>query len=240
MTLAWRPWLPEGVTRRQNVRAELERVVDGWAAAWFATPRLSAPDFGRPQEGGPLTQPVSTSISPSDLLQLAALAAEVTDAPDALTGADRTLLRGLGEVMIADLRRRIEDRLTIGPVAPVGGEALEVRLGLRGARPTLGVVIAEAALVGLAKSLMPLPATGGEPLSGVAQALTGTSLTVEAILGDANLTFGDLRGLAVGDVLVLDTLLDGRLALCLPGSDQPFAAALLNPSADHLTVTVSR
>jgi flagellar motor switch/type III secretory pathway protein FliN len=239
LTVDWRPWLPAGIAQRPEVRAELARVVDGWASAWFATACLSAADFGRPQDGG-VGQPLALAVGPGELLHLAALAADLTDAPEALTGADRTLLRGLGEAMVADLHRRIEDRLAIGAPAPVGGESLEIRIGPRGARPTLIIAIAEAALVGLAKGLMSTPPAPRASLTGIAQALTETSLTIEAILGEANLTFGDLRGLAVGDVLVLDTPLEGLLALSLSGGDRAFATARLNPSDDHLTLTVSR
>lgn len=238
MTADWHPWLPAGIADRTEVRAALSREVTDWASAWFASPRLGAIDFGRSQVAG--EGPVVLAIEGADLLQLAALAAEVTDPVEALAGADRTLLRGLGDEMLADLRRRLQVLLGPGPGVGFGGVDIEMRLGPKGLRPSLRVGLAEAALVGLAKRLMPTPAPASVPIATMASALTETRLIIDATLGRVDLTLGDLRGLATGDVLVLDTALDGKIGLSLLGSETQFAAALLSQTGDDMTLTLSR
>jgi len=238
LTIGWRPWLPAGFADRMDVRSALSDEVTNWASAWFASPCLGAVDFGRSQVVG--DGPVVLAIDAADQLQLAALAADVTDPIEALSGADRTLLRGLGDEMFADLRRRLQALLAPTAENGFGGADVEMRLGPKGLRPSLRIGLAETTLVGLAKRLMEPPAPASGPLETMTSALTETRLTVDATLGKVDLTLGDLRGLATGDVLVLDTPLDGKIGLSLSGSETQFATALLSQTGDDMTLTVSR
>ena len=241
MTVSWRHWLPDGCADRSDVRAELAAVVADWTLAWFAIPQLGEPDFGRPAGEVPLSGDLKLSVDPSEVARLGALAAEMADAGDDLAGADQAVLRGLGDEMLADLRRRFEQRLITkegqGGSAPA---ELEIRFGPRGRRPTVRIAFAAGPLVRLAKSLMPPASAMGEPVSAAMSGLTDTRVLVEATLGSAQLTLGDLQGLSPGDVLVLDTPLDGVLRLSIKGSDDLLAAARLSQDTEALTLVVGR
>jgi flagellar motor switch/type III secretory pathway protein FliN len=238
LTATVRSWLPAGIADRADVRSALSGEVENWASVWFAGPRLGAIDFGRRQSsvgGG-----AAVAIEAPDLLQLAALAAEISDPVEALSGADRSLLRGLGEEMLVDLRRRLEALLDPPAQGSGVGPALEMRLGPKGLRPSLRIVLAEEVLVGLIKQIIGRATRAAEPLASIASALTETSLTIDVNLGKVDLTLGDLRGLAKGDVLVLDTPLDGTISLSLSGARAVFATARLSQTGDDMTLTVSR
>lgn len=65
-----------------------------------------------------------------------------------------------------------------------------------------------------------------------AAALRDTKLVAEAVLGHARLPVGELEGLAVGDVLLLDRRLNDKVVLRLAGQIEPIANGQLDRSDD--------
>lgn len=240
-------WLPIGVTARVAVQAAIGQAVAEWAALWFPRPQVSVssfkPTLGEPRDDADgsgwriYRRSVAISCSRRASARLAGWALDAELDPPSPRKADRRLLDLFERRLVEDLAYKVE--LACGldgeaqprpkgvrnPFGKLGGVA--VGLADDFGAPLLSLAIPLPAVLPLCRSS--LPAAGGKParLASFAQALGSADLTIEAILGAAEVPVADLRTLAPGDVLVLKRGLSDAVDVSLVGSDSAFAHAKL-------------
>jgi hypothetical protein len=253
-----RDWLPVEALAGTGVRAAVADAVGAWSAAWFprqaylvaslkpvaagSAPIAAYSDWRVYRAAAAIACPHGTGAA------LVAAALDAKPGQGAATGADRELLAGFESRLLADLALKLEQALGIAgtfqdppraashPYGPLGGLAIGLT-DEAGANP-LALALPLPALVPFVKNAMP-PAPVRRPApSPLAPALGATRVALEATLGEAELAFGDLRALAPGDVLLLDTSLGQPAALALRGRPVPVARGSLGEQAGRLTLTL--
>ncbi len=251
-------WLPIEVVTGAPVRALLDDVVGAWSADWFPRRRVSVAEHTAVQgeRGENTPQPMwriyrslialRCSDAGSHRLVGAALDARPDDAP--ATDHDRLIVQSMLDSILIDLANKLEAALRLESEAS-NGLRFEARpfANSGGAMITLAddqgfklltVALPLRAVLPYARSQMPAPIRQHEKPSRMTQALAPTTLEVGAWLGRAAITLEDLKGMSVGDVLVLDTRLDEPARLCALGSDLPLAFGRLGSADDRLSLTL--
>lgn len=230
---ATRPWLPEGALTSPQAAAAVAGVVGDWARHWFHAPGFraaarwtSAPDEGA---GWAPPRPLSPYVAVQGRTDGADLIGQALVAlPSARTlqpAHDRQLLGAAGRSVLADL----DDRLA-GFVGDLGH--ITMSHGSRLAAPRLCLAIEDAAghavhrLLAEPGVVIALARLGVEKRKAAAvltprsEALADARVACGILLGRAHLPYADVRGLAVGDVVILaagraaarDLLVEGKVA----------------------------
>lgn len=236
MTTA-RPWLPEKALTAPRTAGPIAETIGEWARHWFAEPALRAA-----QRWARLPSPAeqaNETWSPSRPLSRHMSVQYRTDARDVIGSAllafpgprgirhakDRQLMQLVSDSVLADLTDRLE-RFTAGLDGPAwspgdsqAAHGFLLAIADDTGRAVIRLLADPALLVALARQGVETR-KGIVPLTGRADALAEVRVACGALLGRANLPYRDVRGLAVGDVLVLgarreaacDLLVDGRVA----------------------------
>lgn len=241
MTSSAIDWAPLETMDGAGLRRVLQVPVDAWGEAWFGEPkaRVEEPRLGRghlrsPPEGGrwtPLAPRLALAITGRMRLAMAGMALGGGEALF-VTEADRQIGEGLARRMTEDLAARLWAILAPGeaPDGPIatplfdemGGAMVAVRWAGDGERIWIAIPAA-LALVHL-RDRPRADGSGRSPLAPRFRAVADQTATLDVILGAARLTPDELTHLAVGDVLVLDTALQGRVRLSRPGGGLELAA----------------
>jgi flagellar motor switch/type III secretory pathway protein FliN len=222
-----RDWLPAEAAERPAVRARVDAAVAAWSQAWIvgegvhlegwalaSTTPVASVDVWRTCAGG-----LRVCCSPRASLRLA-VAALGTRAEDVeLTDRDRVLLSALGERMIDDLVRRLRDLPgPEGGAAAAGGAEPRVVARLADGTASLFAVSLPLPLVTrLARQALPAPRPAASRPAQRATSIAKATVRLEATLGGVQVDLVQLRGLAVGDVLVLDRALADPIQLSVAG-----------------------
>lgn len=231
-----RAWLPETALTAPRTAGAIGGTIEDWTAYWFAAPVLSVQAQWallpvEPERGEAWTpaRPISPHLElqcradAGDIVGRALLPLSAAKGPS--QAKDGELLRSVGNNMLADLAERLERFAASldGPAWEPGSAADALRFGLAleddGGNAVIRLLADSTLLVALARRSAK-PRREGFPLVGRADAVADVTVECGALLGRANLTYRDVHGLAVGDVLILDArhdapadlLVDGELA----------------------------
>ena len=246
MSQSVREWLPPGAGESAALRRLVGEAVGAWAAKWFVRADATAAGFAAAHGTAPRRAcgwraggAVATSQSAPETLRLAGLALGADPEPLVLSEADSDLIGRFTAAVAADLAASLEHALGIEPAAadaaapaedPFAGDGgLVFTVSDRAERPLLQAAIPAAALVPFLKGAMAPPRKRPAPLARLGRAFEATSVRVEARLGETTLPLGDLAGLAVGDVLILDRPVEDGAELAIARSGRPFAQGAIVP-----------
>ncbi|HYF22972.1 MAG TPA: FliM/FliN family flagellar motor C-terminal domain-containing protein [Caulobacteraceae bacterium] len=247
------PWLPVDALVREAVRAPLDAAVRRWSARWFAgrsvgVPRLAAvPATERPRgDWRVYRRAAAIDCSRQARTRIADLGLDCSLDRLTLGEADRRLVDAFEREVLRDLSQTVEDALGVlgdwrpapeTPAEPLGrlGGATAGLADDRGA-PLLTLALPQACLLPLCRESLGPPRPGEEPPGSRVRALASTPVALEAVLGQAEVALADLKALAPGDVLVLDTRLDGPALLRVAGAGRPVAEGVLTQDEDALAL----
>ena len=243
-------WLPIETVARPQVRHLLEDAVSAWSKAWFTSRHLAItavrpiPGVVQPRADRPVFG-ATTAIgySARAIARLLDWALDTRLDEVAVLAADQEVLDGFERAMMEDLAARIEaaieapnaDAVTLA--TPAGG--LETTIGDEAAGDLITFTLSLAALLPAIRGSLPPPARRF-PLAAMGDAIEASSLSVEALLGHADIRLSDLDGLAPGDVLVLQTRLDAGVGLSLTGSSSTLGRGSLTDIDGHRAVALEQ
>lgn len=254
MRTAAREWLPAGALTGDPVRSAIAEAVEGWGSAWFASVRLRvagldegigsriAEDEAMRSHGERLL----VSLPAASAAKLVIRALDARSGQEAATERDRALLDDFERRMFGNLALRIELALgaSIGAAdaprdVPDGraADAITVRIA-DGKGEVASLSIPRAPVIRFRKSRVAADGRLRARLPGMLNAVSPIRLNVEARLGKAELPLADLRGLAPGDVLILDHALSEPVDIILAGSARPFARARLDEGDGAMALTI--
>ena len=251
-------WLPLDVSLRPGVRSRVDQAVLKWSQTWISKRRLkvctwtTAVSQPRGDQDGAgwqrYTSGLAISASRRARTRLLDWGLDIQLDELALTETDRQLIEQIERRMLEGLVGDVEQSLSVTaeggaaqtlvtePFAGQGGAI--IGLTDSGSSALLTLAVPFAVLLPLCLEDLPPPRPRPEPLSSRAYSVGSTRLSIEAGLGQAEMTLKDLRNLAVGDVLVLDKALDEPAELSLAGTEALLAQASIADQAGQMTLTL--
>lgn len=257
MRSAPREWLPLEIAGHASLRATMSGVAQAWSEHWFAHRRAIVGVIDA-VAGGALVGDSSRSwrrhgavLAINTPVGGARLAGWLLDADwdPLLTGlAEQLILETLETAVLGDLCERVrkalgltdsasgEPQTTLDPLGPDGGAVAELKEA--GGGLALRIAIPLAALAAARKSDMPARTPRTRPVETRLAALGQTMIEAQAGLGSVELSLEDLQNLAPGDVLVLNTRLDGLALLTVEGTARPLAQGRVSNTEGRLCLTL--
>jgi len=222
VTLQAGEWLPDDAFTEEAVRLALAEQVSGWSNRWFARAQTEI-------------SAVRMSAGKSRLAQ-SLLVRGVTTEADLSGRGKRTLLEGalgvdLSELTLTESDHKVLDAFATEAVKDMlsaldrmgegksGGAMLSVSLSLEG-KEMVVVTLSCQVLIPAMKAASGGVCHSDKALRSRTEGLKQVELIVEGFLGQAELTLDDLKGLALGDVVVLDSSLKSPIELRLHSSKQ--------------------
>lgn len=246
-------WLPVEATACAPVKSAIEGGVADWCEHWFAGRRVRVAGLTPTPKSAPAStdeagwrlfgQSVAISYPKKAATRLLEWALDVELERIVLTDVDRQLMQAFERRLIGDLAVRLETALgvggglrdlpanTIDPLGRLGGLVVSLADGQGLQLLSLGIPL--ATVLPLCKSSSARVDRQPVPLDRLMQALGPVTVSVDAMLGKAEITLSDLQGLSAGDVLILDVGLDDLARLTLPSSDSTIAHAKLIDVEGH-------
>ncbi len=239
-----REWLPPGAAESGAVRRLVGEAVGQWAAKWFVRAEAAPAGFAATRGAAPHRAcgwrsggAAATSQSAAETLRLAGLALGADPEQLVLSEADRDLIDRFTAAVAADLAASLDRALRLEPAAagtstedPFADEGgLVFTITDRAERPLLQAAIPAAAMVPFLKGAIAPPRRSASPLARLGRSFESTAVKVEARLGAATLPLGELAGLAVGDVLILDRAVADGAELAIAPAGPPFAHGAVVP-----------
>jgi len=245
MTQQFKHWLPQGAFCLDAVGAVLAPAIEPWSTNWFARKSAAvssvrtyetaaAPSGAAAQSVQVFAERAAVQLPPRGkrLLLDTLLALDLSQ--QILSDGDRRILDHLASQVLDDLGARI-DKLFEAEPRFADEQFLSVGLALEG-RELLVVTLPEHILIPRIKARLTKTNRVSQPLRKRLQALAGTKIVAEAVLGRADLAMNDLESMAVGDVVVLDRDLSDAIDLHLSGSAKPFTCGRLVHDGEHYTL----
>jgi hypothetical protein len=187
---------------------------------------------------------IAVRTLPSARAQLAGLALNAQTHELAQSAADRDLMEALGAAIVADLVRALgaafgvpvvadgaEDKPAASPrlattaADPLGEGGLTISLEAGREAPVTLIALSWRAILPVCKSTFAKPGAARRPSVPRATTAARTPVVLEASLGRASIALADLRSLAPGDVLILDTTVNDGAAVSVADSEHVFARA---------------
>lgn len=243
-------WLPAEASERGVVRAAVETVIAGWASHWFGRGELRLFEWALAETGRPVDPAAWRSCGPGlevccplrAASRLAGLALDVRLEGMDLGERDRLLVSAFARRIVDELVERLR-RLFVGDAETVASEPRpdERRITASiadGSDVLISVSVSTALLLGLTRRTLPaLPAPAriaGDRLS----ALGRSAVRLEVTLGTAMLSLAEAKGLACGDVLVLDRRLADPAELSLASSADVIARGVLTEDDGRMALVL--
>lgn len=228
-----RHWLPLEAVERNAVRAAAEACVAEWSAHWFARGELvlsgwalvapgAAPDPGARDAGRGLQVACPTRAA----LRIACQALDVRLEQLDANGRDRALAAALARRIVDDLVARMGGLLSPEGDGGGAGRRLIATISDRN-DPLVSVGLPAERLVALCRRTLPPPGPRPQSPAPRHEALGRTRLRLEVNLGEAAVSLAEARGLAVGDVILLDRRLDEAVDLTAARSPALVARGVL-------------
>lgn len=251
MTSGARDWLPLDAFDDSTIDAALAGAVARWSGRWFEGPAISVvksavrkPGYRRtPIERAWRCFADSGFVDCSDkaLSVVALRALDATSKIKTSAIADKKLLEAFGLAIVEDLFLTLRSTLkcpgesiatidAIDPFAEMGG--LELRLDSSPGMSAMIIGIPAGNLVARRKS----PLTRQDPFvpgCNLLSAIEASSCTYQVALGHVNISAADLKALAVGDLLVLDTATKDPLEIISSASAASLCHGRLTADAAH-------
>lgn len=234
MTLAWTPWLPENAVLPAAVQRMLADQIGNWSGDWFAgAPAYAVGQFSRvtaPRSELRKTiwhdsgEGVAIGLPATGAAALGALVIDVSTAPGNRSAEDIELLGSLGKDCLDDLKHRLGQLFALSKpdwrqseAGQGAGPAQRLEISLAARALTIQVELTESRFARFLRTMLPASAPTG-PLADGADALAGIAVSLSALLGRCSLNLAELSGLAVEDVLVLDSGTADSLPLAVDGA----------------------
>jgi len=231
-------WLPPDAFTEDAVRPALDQTVSVWSARWFVGARavISAVHPGGVKPRMAQSLQVKGGVPQAELpgrgkrtLLEAALGTDLSGLT--LTECDHRVLDDFAAEAIKDLLAAL-DSLGEGGA---NGPSLCVTLSLEG-KEMVCITLPGGVLIPTMKAAIgAVRRRGAAPRSRV-DALKPVKLMAEGLLGRAEVTLDDLRDLAVGDVVVLDSSLKSMVELRLPGNSQRIGRGRLVRTNEQISI----
>ena len=253
MPIRARKWLPPGSLDGAALALALTATLDAWAAAWFArtgvTPSAlaSGEALAVPADGQWFDSGAGLALAIPGTARDAMLAMLFGTPPGGDGPVDADILARLLRDCLDDLGRRLATSCGLPPEtrwalrdgrrAPDIAAPHGVALRCAGSATPLRLVISDDLATVLRKGVLP-PRAPLPPPRPIAEALAGQRIAVAAALGSCRLTLGDVAGLGVGDVLVLDTPTAAPLALAIDDTVAAPALWSVSEGDDRLQLTL--
>jgi Type III flagellar switch regulator (C-ring) FliN C-term len=229
---AVRDWLPTNAFTDEAIRAVLCNTVASWSACWFAraTAEISAVRTGEPAPAADPKQLVisgrhtKAQLSAAGKRHVLQVSLGVDLSAQLLWETDRHVLDTFLEQAVKDLVERIDAALNAGSACDGGRyAALDISFG---SNEGFKLYIPDHLLVGALKAGFGKPRIGSAPTNRL-DVLRRTRLSAFGFMGRAELSIGEARDMAVGDIVVLDQSLDEPVELRLAGVGPPLARGKL-------------
>lgn len=244
------PWLPTGALEPAHFEQAISRLLEEWSSHWFAkasaTGRVRLRDAGVAGLPGPGWRSWGSDCGIGiDEAGRLALAEAMLGRPVPANGVqahDRPLLEDVTEKCLEDLAGRVcwlieRDRvphMSPHPPAQSGGMIWDISLKRGG--PAMQLLIGRPALVRWRKSLA--PKANAPRLGGISSGLSQQPVDLHLQLGQGALSFSELQGLCRGDVVILDSEVEGALPLVAAGRPTGIQARLVEDGeAVQLSIT---
>jgi flagellar motor switch/type III secretory pathway protein FliN len=248
VTQTLQDWLPAEAVERGAVRAAVEPVVAEWAAHWFARGEARLLDWALAADGPPLFDAnwrscgagLEASCSTRAAVRLAGLALDTRADGLDLADRDRLLLAALARQIVDDLAGRLRRRLVrdaAPPELPAGTRRLIAAFG-DGGDVLFSLAIPVPLLLGLCRGTLPKAPPAARIENARMAALGRSTVRLEATLGTATLSLEEARGLAVGDVLLLDRTLADLADLTLTHAPGVVARGALTETEGRLALVL--
>lgn len=254
--MSGRPWLPLSSLADETISAGLADSLAAWCEAWFKPPgrvSLSIVHAGRPvwaAAGADYRWEVhrakaALAAGPTAMARLCALAFDAP-APFRIAGErDRLVVQEFERRLLGDLAERIEAAFGIAGSARAEPERLDDPWA---DEETVAALTAfadgtEAIRVALpARTLVPFrkgratPSRPKRPLAALSAAAAAARVPLAVRLGTSELSLDELRGIAPGDVLLLDRDIEQPAELVADG--RAFAHARLVEADGKIRLTI--
>lgn len=256
MIVQSRDWLPNSVIMDDVVRDAIRSAIAQWSARWFVGEQLvlsglkasSGAARNESDESGWRICRTAIAIrgDRSALSHLIYLALDTHTEDTHLTEGDQALLQGLERRILDDLAETLEQAFDLAgelklkpqkvwdPLCEGGG--LLASLVETSGREILSFALPAHVIVPRIKAHLGPAAQKTEDLQPLTKALGDVSVSIEALIGSAELTLAEFNDLAVGDVLILDRTLDQPVDITGAGSGQAFAKATLTHVDDDMAL----
>lgn len=235
-----RDWLPLEAFDPEAISGILADPVAKWSQRWFARSAAGVAtirhESGLPSIVLPQIQRIDGAVTIATLpgrgkRHLLETALDVSLAEHMPNEGDHQLLDAFATEVVEDLVSGVDGLLGGLDARPDRGNRIVATISIARIE-LLSLSFPDHALVPRLKNRhLPLRRPTDKPGSRLA-ALRDTTLVTEAVLGSARLPVGDVEGLAIGDVLVLDQMLADRIILRLAGQHDPIAKGQLDRSRD--------
>ncbi|HEY0959833.1 MAG TPA: FliM/FliN family flagellar motor switch protein [Novosphingobium sp.] len=234
-------FLPSGTLTNDRVSSVLSEALDIWSSAYFACVRaaVSCVDTTRhsvtEHPFKATSDHVSLSFSDRGQRRLVELALGESLEGKVLREVDRQLLDDFAHRLAADLVGRLDRLLEPHTAGPV----LRLELTLDG-KPVGNLLVKQQAIVELVRKSLPTKTVTARSPKARTRAVAGLPVTVEAVLGQLELTVEDAKGLAIGDVLILDRTLKEHAAIRITEGPTTVAVGHLVPENGRNTIIVAK
>lgn len=232
-----RPWLPEAAMTLERIGAALAEPLDQWSNMWFASNgcamvgdspmSLAAHGEGNLNFEAEGLNFVVPAIGKRRLLE-AILGVTLTNV--LLTPADHRVLDKFAGRACQDLLERF---VRMPAIASAPTDSIRRICIMLDGEECGRLSLPSSALVALSKSVIPRSPTIGIPLESRRNAIRSCHLTVDALLGRAALTIEEVRGLEVGDVIILDSALETLLPVRLVTTGTMLGKGELSKAGEH-------
>jgi hypothetical protein len=240
----WRRWLPPQSLTRGRTVAPFAETTDSWLGHWFVDAPFEIAAEWTPGDGQGKDKSdwaALHSIAPGLGLQerggaCGALADALIPAiSKGVSGApmDDRLRETVGRALLDDLMARLGRRFGETAAAEAHARTYHLPLCDTMGRPVLRLAAGEGLLTALARQGL-APARAHLPPVDPDEAIAGTEIETSARVGRARLSFAELRDLASGDVLILDSSHTAPLDLLVDGAIAAPAMVLTAPDSSSL------
>ena len=256
MIVQSRDWLPLSVIMDDVVRDAIRSAVTLWSARWFVGEPVvvsglkasSGAARNESDDSGWRVCRAAIAIR-SDRPALSRMVGRALDTHTEdmhLTEGDQALLQGMERRILDDLSETLEQAFSLAgelkrkpqkiwdPLCEGGG--LLASLVETSGREILSFALPTHVIVPHIKAHLGPVAQKTEALQPLTKTLGDVPVSIEALIGSAELSLAEFNDLAVGDVLVLDRALDQPVDITGAGSRQIFAKARLTHVDDGMAL----
>jgi hypothetical protein len=228
-----RPWMPDTAYDVATVALALKDRVAGWSREWLAREDVRVTSCEAYTSSSAIdtirsdTSAGQMKLPPRSRRTMLEFALVVDLSEVTLLDADRQVLDRLVEDMTQDLLTRIGLPKDDDDFPGTSSIALTAR-----GRELCTLLLPQAGVARLIRAAYPRTAPA-RPLITRRRALGASRVTVDGLLGRGALSIGELEGLSVGDIVLLDGTSTDKAALRLDPRHDIVGRATLGRSGDH-------
>jgi flagellar motor switch/type III secretory pathway protein FliN len=237
-----RPWLPKDALSGPSARQVLSDLIRTWSETWFSgaaaavsAVRICGQTRSAAAKGFEIRGTYAAlAMSGSGKQCLLEALLDVKLSEQTRNDCDSHLLDALAIEVGQDLIGRL-DAVSAGSPDSSGETEIGMTIAI-GKDEILDLVVSEDLLVPLLKARLGGARAFPQPPGSRADALRRTSLTARAVLGHADISLEEIRGLSAGDILILDRTLDELVELRVASNGPPVARGTIRRNGDQLSI----